>query len=60
MGLAETLSDEDISNQFKIVWQDFELRQNMSNLMKNIDLKHGYENIHSVVEEKYWTREFKQ
>ena len=58
MGLADTLSGDDISNQFKVVWQDFELRQNMSNLMKKIDLKHGYNNIRSVVEEKYWAREF--
>ena len=60
MGLGETLSDEEIINQFKIVWQDFELRQNMSNLMLNIDLKHGFENIWSVVEERYWARKFEE
>ena len=58
MGLAETLSNDEIKNQFKILWQDFELRQNMSNKMKNIDLKHGFENIWSVVEQKYWAKEF--
>lgn len=60
MGLAETLSNEDIKNQFKIVWQDFELRQNMSTIMKSIDLKHGFENIWSVIEQKYWAKEFEQ
>lgn len=60
MGLAETISNDEITNQFKIVWQDFELRQNMSNLMKSIDLKHGFENISSVIEEKYWAREFER
>ena len=60
MGLAETISDEEITNQFKIVWQDFNLRQNMSNLMKSIDLKHGFDNIWSVVEQKYWARQFEQ
>lgn len=60
MGLAETVSNEDITNQFKIVWQDFDLRQNMSLLMKSIDLKHGFENIWSVVEQKYWARQFEQ
>ena len=60
MGLAETVSDEDITNQFKIVWQDFDVRQNMSLLMKSIDLKHGFENIWSVVEQKYWARQFEQ
>ncbi len=60
MGLAETLSNDDITNQFKILWQDFELRQTMSAMMKSIDLKHGFENIWSVVEQKYWAKEFKQ
>lgn len=60
MGLAETLSNEDITNQFNILWQDYELRQNMSNLMKNVDLKHGFENIWSVVEERYWARKFEE
>ena len=60
MGLAETLSNEDITNQFNILWQDYELRQNMSNLMKNVDLKHGFEHIWSVVEERYWARKFEE
>ena len=60
MGLAEFLSNEDITNQFKILWQDFELRQTMNAMMKNIDLEHGFENIWSVVEQKYWAKEFKQ
>ena len=60
MGLAETISNEDITNQFKIVWQDFDLRQRMSLLMKHIDLKHGFENIWSVAEQKYWARQFEQ
>ena len=60
MGLGENISHEEIKNQFKIVWQDYDLRLNMSNLMKNIDLKHGFENIWSIVEERYWTREFEQ
>ncbi|WP_295725160.1 cytidylyltransferase domain-containing protein [uncultured Methanobrevibacter sp.] len=60
MGLAEFLSNEDITNQFKILWQDFELRQTMNAMMKSIDLKHGFENIWFVVEQKYWAKEFKQ
>ena len=60
MGLAEFLSNEDITNQFKSLWQDFELRQTMNAMMKSIDLKHGFENIWSVVEQKYWAKEFKQ
>jgi CMP-N-acetylneuraminic acid synthetase len=60
MGLAETLSNEDIKRQFNLLWQDFELRQKMSNVMKSIDLKHGFENIWSVVEQKYWAKEFEQ
>ncbi len=60
MGLGETLSSEDIRNQFEIVWEDYELRKNMSNLMKNIDLKHGFENTWAIVEEAYWDYEFNQ
>ncbi len=60
MGLAEFLSNEDITNQFKVLCQDFELRQTMNAMMKSIDLKHGFENIWSVVEQKYWAKEFKQ
>ena len=60
MGLAETLSNEDITKQFKVVWQDFNLRQDMSKLMKSVDLKHGFENIWSVVEQKYWARQFQE
>lgn len=60
MGLGENVSNEEITNQFKILWQDYELRQKMSNLMKNIDLKHGFENIWSIVEERYWARKFEE
>lgn len=60
MGLGETVSNEEITNQFIILWQDYELRQNMSNLMKNVDLKHGFENIWSIVEERYWARKFEE
>ena len=60
MGLIDSLTDEDIINQFKIVWQDFDLRQNMSSLMKRVDLKHGFENIWTVVEQKYWASDFER
>ena len=60
MGLGDTISNEEITNQFKLVWQDFELRQNMSQLMKHVDLRHGFENIWAVVEQKYWARDFEQ
>ena len=60
MGLGETLSSEDVKKQFEIVWGDFELRKNMSNLMKNIDLKHGFENMWAIVEEAYRDYEFNQ
>ncbi len=58
MGLGEALSHDDIKNQFEIVWKDYELRKNMSGLMNNIDLKHGFENIWAIVEEKYWADKF--
>ena len=58
--ISNQISKEDITNQFKVLWQDFELRQTMNAMMKSIDLKHGFENIWSVVEQKYWAKEFKQ
>ena len=60
MGLGESLSVDEIANQFKLVWQDFDVRQSMSQLMKNIDLKHGFQNIWTVVEQKYWTSKFEE
>ena len=60
MGLGENLSVDEISNQFRLLWQDFEQRQNMSQLMKNIDLKHGFDNIWSIVEERYWSSKFEE
>ena len=28
--------------------------------MKNVDLKHGFENMWSIVEERYWARKFEE
>ena len=60
MGLGENVSVEEITTQFKLLWQDFDMRQNMSQLMKNIDLKHGFDNIWSIVEERYWASKFEE
>ena len=57
MGLGTELTKEDIINQFNNLVDDFDLRLEMSRKMLGIDLKHGFENIKAVVEERY--RNFK-
>ena len=53
MGLGEELTKQEIVTQFVALVNNPELRIEMNQKMKCIDLKHGFENIKSVVEEKY-------
>lgn len=53
MGLGHELSQDDIIEQFNIVANDFELREAMNKRMLQIDLKHGFDNIFSVVKSHY-------
>lgn len=53
MGLGEELTKQEIVAQFVALANNPEIRIDMNNKMKRIDLKHGFENINSVVEEKY-------
>lgn len=56
MGLGINLDGETISNQFVSLVNDFERRLEMNRKMLTIDLKNGFENLHSAVRENY--REF--
>ena len=60
LGLGETVSNNEIASQFEALWKDYELRQNMNNLMLNFDFKNGFENMWAVVEEKYREYQFKR
>ena len=53
MGLGEELTKQEIIAQFVALVNNPELRIDMNNKMKRIDLKHGFENIKSVIEDKY-------
>ena len=53
MGMGEQLTKQEIITQFVALVNNPELRIEMNNKMKRIDLKHGFDNIKLVVQEKY-------
>lgn len=53
MGLGEELTKQEIVAQFVALVNNPEIRIEMNNKMKRIDLKHGFENVRSVIQEKY-------
>ena len=53
MGLGEELTKQEIVAQFVALVNNPEIRIDMNNKMKRIDLKHGFDNVKAVVEEKY-------
>lgn len=57
MGLGEELTPQDIADKFNSMVDDYDFRLEMHNRMLRIDLKHGFENVKSVIEAEY--REFK-
>ena len=53
MGLGEELTKQEIVAQFVALVNNPELRIEMNEKMKGIDLKHGFENIYTVIQEMY-------
>ena len=53
MGLGVDVDEIEIANQFADLINNYDLRIEMSNKMLAIDLKNGFENIWSVIEEEY-------
>ncbi len=53
MGLGEELTKQEIVAQFVAIVNNPEIRIEMNNKMKRIDLKHGFENIESIIQDKY-------
>lgn len=53
MGLGEELTKQEIVAQFVAIVNNPEIRIEMNNKMKCIDLKHGFENIESIIQDKY-------
>lgn len=53
LGDVDSLTKENFINEFLALVNNHDLRLEMHNKMKAIDLQHGYENICSVVKEEY-------
>ena len=47
------MTKQEIVAQFVALVNNPEIRIDMNNKMKRIDLKHGFDNVKAVVEEKY-------
>jgi spore coat polysaccharide biosynthesis predicted glycosyltransferase SpsG len=60
LGLGEVVEKQDIIDEFIALVNDYELRRKLHERMLAIDLRYGFENITSVVEEEYRKFEFKR
>ena len=58
LGLGEAVEKQEIIDQFISLVNDYELRLDLHEKMLSIDLRYGFENITSVVEEEYRKFEF--
>ena len=58
LGLGESLEMQDLIDIFINLVNNFELRRDLHEKMLSIDLRYGFENISSVVEEEYRKFEF--
>ena len=58
LGLAEFLDSQTLIEEFVKLVNDYELRLDLQTKMLSFNLKHGFENIMSVVEGKYRKFEF--
>ncbi|WP_405275090.1 cytidylyltransferase domain-containing protein [Methanobrevibacter sp.] len=58
LGLGEVVEKQDIIDEFINLVNDYELRRQLHERMLSIDLRYGFENITSVVEEEYRKFEF--
>ena len=53
LGLGEYLNPQILIEEFAKLVNDYELRLNLQNKMLSFNLKHGFENIVAVIEDKY-------
>ena len=58
LGRGENLERQEIVEEFAKVVNDFDLRMDLHYRMLSIDLKNGFENIRSVINEEYRKFEF--
>ena len=60
LGLGEYLNPQILIEEFAKLVNDYELRLNLQNKMLSFNLKHGFENIVAVIENKYRKFEFEK
>ncbi|WP_407392083.1 cytidylyltransferase domain-containing protein [Methanobrevibacter sp.] len=60
MGLGESLTQQEIIDEFVNLVNDYDLRVEMNKKMLNVDLKNGFENIRAIVKEQYRKFELKR
>ncbi|MBQ7929026.1 MAG: UDP-2,4-diacetamido-2,4,6-trideoxy-beta-L-altropyranose hydrolase [Methanobrevibacter sp.] len=60
LGLGEYLNPQILIEEFAKLVNDYELRLNLQNKMLSFNLKHGFENIVAVIEDKYRKFEFEK
>ena len=53
LGLGSNVSEDEIIDTFIELLNNFELREELAESMRKIDLKHGYENIMNILRIKY-------
>lgn len=58
LGLGESVDSQSLVEEFAKLVNDYELRLNLHKKMLSFNLRNGFENIASVVEENYRTFEF--
>lgn len=59
MGLGSDVSRQEIIDKFNTLSADFEIREEFNRRMLSVDLKHGFENIVSILKEEYRNFELK-
>ena len=58
LGLGESIERKELIDEFLNLVNDYELRRELHEKMLSVDLRYGFENISSVVEEEYRKFEF--
>ncbi|MBX7076281.1 MAG: UDP-2,4-diacetamido-2,4,6-trideoxy-beta-L-altropyranose hydrolase [Methanobacteriaceae archaeon] len=53
LGLGSKVSDDELTSTLENTVNDFDLRLEMSNRMKNVDVRHGFENLLNIVKPKF-------
>ena len=53
LGLGTKVSDDELTSTLENTVNDFDLRLEMSNRMKNVDVRHGFENLLNIVKPKF-------